>query len=150
MTKAQFIIHTVTDRPPKTGDSGIRIKEAREEFEMKTYLSYILNPEHLVWPGEPTIKVRQCTKIEGDSPCNTFLSELPNHCGTHYDAPWHFNPNGPKITELPMEYFWFTNVLVLDIPKKRVIGQKALVANSRSLDNLRSYEAHSIPRHHPS
>jgi len=84
---------------------------------MKKFLSYILNPEHLVWPGEPNIEITQCTKIDETSPCNTFLSRLPNHCGTHYDAPWHFNPNGPRITELPIEYFWFENVAVLDVPK---------------------------------
>lgn len=85
---------------------------------MKTYLSYILDPKDLVWPGEPTIEVTQCTKIEGDSLCNTFCSKLPNHCGTHYDAPWHFNPKGVKITELPLDYFWFDKVAVIDVPKK--------------------------------
>ena len=85
---------------------------------MKEYLSYILDPKDLVWPGEPNIEVTQCTRIEGDSKCNTFCSKLPNHCGTHYDAPWHFNPNGVRITQLPIEYFWFEHVLVLDIPKK--------------------------------
>ncbi len=85
---------------------------------MKTYLSYVLNPKDLVWPGEPNIEITHCTEIKGDSKCNTFCSKLPNHCGTHYDAPWHFNPNGVKITELPMEYFWFDKVLVLDVPKQ--------------------------------
>jgi len=85
---------------------------------MKQYLSYILNPQDLVWPGEPNIEVQQCTAIGPASNCNTFCSKLPNHCGTHYDAPWHFNANGPKITQLPLDYFWFEHVLVLDIPKK--------------------------------
>ena len=85
---------------------------------MRTYLSYILDPKDLVWPGEPNIEVKQCTQIKGDSKCNTFCSVLPNHCGTHYDAPWHFNPNGVRITELPMEYFWFDRVVVIDVPKK--------------------------------
>ena len=85
---------------------------------MKVFLSYILNPEDLVWPGEPNIEVTQCTEINEVSSCNTFCSKLPNHCGTHYDAPWHFNPRGQKITELPIEYFWFENVVVLDIPKQ--------------------------------
>ena len=85
---------------------------------MKKYLSYILDPRDLVWPGEPNIEVTQCTKIGEDSACNTFCSKLPNHCGTHYDAPWHFNAAGPKITELPIEYFCFDRVLVLGIPKK--------------------------------
>ena len=44
---------------------------------------------------------------------------IPNHYGTHYDAPRHFNAKGPKITELPMDYFCFKgdDILILDIPK---------------------------------
>ena len=85
---------------------------------MKAYLSYILNPAHLIWPGEPTLKIRQHTAIDETNVCNTFVTELYNHCGTHYDAPWHFNAEGLKITELPFEYFWFEKVLAIDLPKK--------------------------------
>ena len=85
---------------------------------MRTYLSYILDPKDLVWPGEPNIEVTQCTEIKGDCKYNSFLSNLPNHCGTHYDGPWHFNPQGVKFTELPIEYFWFDKVAVVDAPKK--------------------------------
>ncbi len=85
---------------------------------MRTYLSYILDPKDLVWPGEPNIEVTHCTEIKGDCKYNSFLSKLPNHCGTHYDGPWHFNPNGVKFTDLPMEYFWFDKVAVIDVPKK--------------------------------
>lgn len=85
---------------------------------MKEFLSYILKPEDAVWPGEPSIEITQCTCIGEDGNfANTFKSILPNHCGTHYDAPFHFNANGPRITELPVEYFWFENVVTLDIPK---------------------------------
>ncbi|WP_296560606.1 cyclase family protein [uncultured Acetobacterium sp.] len=90
---------------------------------MNIFLSYPLDPKDLAWPGEPTVKVRQATQIGVDGlPFNSFMSELPNHCGTHYDAPKHFNPNGPSINELPMEYFVFKNVLLLDIPKKACEG----------------------------
>ncbi len=85
---------------------------------MKAYLSYILDPKDLVWPGEPNIEVTHCTEIKGDCLYNSFLSKLPNHCGTHYDGPWHFNPNGVKFTELPIEYFWFEKIAVVDAPKK--------------------------------
>lgn len=27
----------------------------------------------------------------------------PEHCGTHLDAPFHFNPNGWKLNEIPLE-----------------------------------------------
>ena len=64
------------------------------------------------------MKIKQHTAIDGTNVCNTFVTELYNHCGTHYDAPWHFNAEGPKITELPFEYFWFEKVYVIDLPKK--------------------------------
>ncbi|MBP5595243.1 MAG: cyclase family protein [Pseudobutyrivibrio sp.] len=85
---------------------------------MKKYLSYILDPNDLVWPGEPNIEVTHCTEIKGDCKYNSFMSKLPNHCGTHYDGPWHFNPDGIKFTQLPMDYFWFDKVAVVDVPKK--------------------------------
>lgn len=85
---------------------------------MRTYLSYILDPEDLVWPGEPNIEITHCTEINDDNNYNSFMSKLPNHCGTHYDGPWHFNPNGMKFTDLPIEYFWFDRVAVVDAPKE--------------------------------
>lgn len=100
---------------------------------MNVYLSHPLDPKDLAWPGEPTIKVRQCTEIGKDGlPFNSFMSELPNHFGTHYDAPKHFNPNGLSINELPMEYFVFKKILLLDIPKKPCEGI--------TVEELKTYE----------
>ncbi len=89
---------------------------------MRTFLSYVLDPQDPVWPGEPNIEVTHCTQIKGECKYNSFLSKLPNHCGTHYDGPWHFNPDGMKFTELPMDYFWFDKVAVVDAPKKEEEG----------------------------
>ena len=89
---------------------------------MNIFLSYPLDPNDLAWPGEPVIKVRQCTEIGDETPFNSFMSELPNHCGTHYDAPKHFNPDGLRINELPIDYFVFKKVLLLDIPKNACEG----------------------------
>jgi len=90
---------------------------------MKTYLSYPLNPADLAWPGEPNLVIRQCTEIGvNDKLFNSFQLTLPNHAGTHYDAPNHFNANGPKISELPVDYFWFENIYVIDAPKKAKEG----------------------------
>jgi len=101
---------------------------------MNIFLSYQLDPKDLAWPGEPTVKVQQATEIGVNGmPFNSFITELPNHCGTHYDAPRHFNPKGLRITELPMEYFVFKNVLLLDIPKKACEGV--------TVDDLKKHEA---------
>ena len=84
---------------------------------MQVYLSYTLAPGDVVWPGEPTVEIHQFTSVEKDG-YNSYKTLLPNHHGTHYDAPNHFNAAGPKITELPMDYFWFDRVCVLDLPKE--------------------------------
>ncbi len=74
-----------------------------------------------VWPGEPTHSVEICTTAGVDGQvANTVIVHLPDHVGTHFDAPFHFNPRGPRITELPVDYFAYKgeDILLLDIPKK--------------------------------
>lgn len=88
---------------------------------MYVYLSHRLHEGEVAWPDAPVLKIEQHDKIgENDSPCNTYIMHLPNHFGTHYDAPRHFNANGPSIVDLPTEYFVFgqEDILLLSIPKK--------------------------------
>jgi kynurenine formamidase len=86
------------------------------------FLSHPLDPKGYAWPGEPVVKVTQCTDITEECPFASFKSELPNHFGTHMDAPRHFVKGMPSINELPIEYFCHTNVVLLDIPKGPVEG----------------------------
>lgn len=88
---------------------------------MYVYLSHRLYVGEPAWPDAPVLTIDQHDKIgENGSFCNTYIMHLPNHFGTHYDAPRHFNPNGPAIVELPPEYFMFKkdDILLLSIPKK--------------------------------
>ena len=90
---------------------------------MFLYLSHPLDPKDLAWPGEPTVKVTQCTEIlSDDAPFSSFITELPNHCGTHMDAPRHFVKNGLSINELPIEYFIHKQVALIEIPKTDAEG----------------------------
>ena len=84
---------------------------------MFMFLSHPLDPKDLAWPGEPVVKTRQCTDVCEATPFASFVSELPNHFGTHMDAPRHFVKDGLNINQLPMEYFCHEEVAVLDIPK---------------------------------
>ena len=85
---------------------------------MYKFLSYPLDPEDLCWPGEPVLRTRICTEIGEDSACMTGESVLPDHFGTHFDAPAHFHKGALKIAELPAEYFVHEKVLLLDVPKR--------------------------------
>lgn len=84
---------------------------------MRAYLSYPLEDGSVVWPGEPTVRIRRDTCIEQQG-YTSFQTLLPNHHGTHCDGPRHFNPAGPGLTELPLEYFCYDRVAVADIPKQ--------------------------------
>lgn len=82
----------------------------------RVYLSYLLDEDSVVWPGEPTVRIEQDTSIRQNG-YNSFKTTLPNHHGTHMDGPAHFNPDGPRLMELPMEYFCFDRVAATDVPK---------------------------------
>ena len=84
---------------------------------MFMFLSHPLDPEGYAWPGEPVVKTTQCTDVSDDCPFCSFVSELPNHCGTHMDAPRHFVKDGLSINDLPIDYFCHTEVALLEIPK---------------------------------
>ncbi|WKS98817.1 cyclase family protein [Gallibacterium salpingitidis] len=89
---------------------------------MFMYLSHPLDPKDVVWPGEPAVKVTRCTDVTDDCPFSSFISEVPNHCGTHMDAPRHFVKDGLSINELPIDYFCHKNVALLEIPKEQAEG----------------------------
>lgn len=42
----------------------------------------------------------------GTGPNGLYTTEsfsTPEHCGTHLDAPFHFNPDGWKLNDIPLE-----------------------------------------------
>ncbi len=48
--------------------------------------------------------------------CNSFYLRTSNHCGTHVDGPWHFNPSGRKICDYDIAELIFTRPAILDLP----------------------------------
>jgi kynurenine formamidase len=40
-----------------------------------------------------------------------------NHVSTHVDGPWHFNPNGRRITEIDPGEFFFESPRLLDLAR---------------------------------
>lgn len=89
---------------------------------MYLFLSHPLDPNGLAWPGEPVVQVKQCTDVSEDCPFCSFVSTLPNHFGTHMDAPRHFVKDGLSINELSMEYFCHDKAALLEIPKSDAQG----------------------------
>lgn len=99
---------------------------------MRKIISHFMTHDAPGWPGNPTVDVIPYAQIGPDSRCNCYMVSVFNHFGTHYDAPRHYNPKGPTISELPMERFFYEKPLLIDIPKE---AQQSIYA-----DELKKYE----------
>jgi arylformamidase len=84
---------------------------------MYKLLSYVLNETDYGWPGAPTLKIKPFESMEKGDLLNTYMLELFNHFGSHMDGPRHFNKQGKRLFELPLETFVFEAPLLLEIPK---------------------------------
>lgn len=87
---------------------------------MFVHLSHILDPDGPHYPTSPVLSVERNSVIGQGSDSNDCISRLPNHFGTHMDAPRHFVPNGLTFAELPVERFNFDGdeILLIDVPKE--------------------------------
>jgi kynurenine formamidase len=95
----------------------------------RVLLSYPLRADAPVWPGNPPaadIELVDST-ARGDV-ANTTILRLFSHSGTHVDAPWHFNPDGPAAWQLPVERFVFEAPRMIEVPagERTVIGPELL------------------------
>lgn len=67
------------------------------------------------------------SKTLGFSARNLLLSE---HCGTHTDAVWEYEPSGPTIDKMSIDYFWGSAICVdlSNVPASRYIEPEDLEA----------------------
>lgn len=70
---------------------------------MKLYdLSLTISEELPVWPGDPGAHIILTSSIKEGAEANLTRVEMGAHTGTHIDAPFHFEPDGAGIDELPI------------------------------------------------
>lgn len=121
------------------------------------FLSYKLDPADSAWPGEAVLHVEPDAQIgQQGKPFNSVISHLPNHFGTHFDAPRHFCPDGIAMHQLPIDYFAYTReeILLVDIPKapKEIVMLEDILPYAEPLKNKKlllirtGFEAYR--RHH--
>lgn len=89
---------------------------------MKIYdISQKLNHQTPCWPGDTPFQYQlDCTKKESGI-ANVGRVTMSLHTGTHVDAPFHFNDDGEKIGEIPLNRF-IGNALVVDMSNRKSIG----------------------------
>ncbi len=81
-------------------------------------LSYDVSADDPGWPGNPTYAWEQVSSIEAGDVANLGVLHLCDHFGSHLDAPNHFNPEGRRIAEVPLDRFVYERPRLLDLPKR--------------------------------
>jgi kynurenine formamidase len=74
-------------------------------------LSVPVDSGTVVYPGDPTPRFEVHSTIERDG-FNLLDIHLGSQSGTHVDAPYHFEPGGLRLDELPIDRFVGPGVVV--------------------------------------
>jgi arylformamidase len=68
-------------------------------------LSPILRPETPVWPGDTAFQSRLVWSIADGASVNLSAITTTPHLGSHADAPFHTEPRGEGMAEMPLERY---------------------------------------------
>jgi len=74
-------------------------------------LSVPVDAGTVVYPGDPTPRFEVHSTIERDG-FNLLAVSMGSHTGTHVDAPYHFEEDGLRIDEVPVDRFVGPGVVV--------------------------------------
>ncbi len=61
-----------------------------------------LSPAIAVFPGDTPFSQRWVMRMADGASCNVSTVEMSVHCGTHTDAPLHFDPDGLDIANVSL------------------------------------------------
>ncbi|PUA32993.1 MAG: hypothetical protein B9J98_02625 [Candidatus Terraquivivens tikiterensis] len=84
---------------------------------MFVLLSHKLSTMTPAYAGGPSLALRPLKQIAKGDSSNSYIIEMPNHLGTHVDAPRHFDPSGRSISDYGIESLTFKRPLLLSIQK---------------------------------
>lgn len=74
-----------------------------------------ITPAIAVWPGDTPYNHQWRARLEDGDSVNLATMTMSVHTGTHVDAPLHFLPNAPTITEVALEnYIGAAHVVEID------------------------------------
>lgn len=79
------------------------------------WLSYSLSEKTPAYGGGQGLRVEPVKSIAKGDSCNTAIWHLPNHIGTHVDAPKHFYETGKGIDAYKPGFWLFDQVCVVTV-----------------------------------
>jgi len=93
----------------------------------KIYLSYILDENTPTYGNRNKFNIYKKSSIANRDIANDSFIESTVHIGTHIDMPYHFYENGQTIEDFDIDFFYFKNILFLEIfPKDLVIKEEVI------------------------
>ena len=75
-------------------------------------ISLPLETRLAVWPGDTEFDYKLMWKRSAGATVNVGAVRMSTHCGTHIDAPFHFDEDGQKVDELPLATFVGKAILI--------------------------------------
>ena len=87
--------------------------------EKLIYLSHSLSEMTPSYGGSQGMTVKPQKQISYGDSCNTEVWTLPNHIGTHVDAPKHFFEEGMGIDIYKPEFWICNNIAIIHCPINR-------------------------------
>jgi arylformamidase len=66
-------------------------------------ISQPISPETAVFPGDTPFSREWVMRIEDGSSCNVSTMRMSVHCGTHTDAPLHFDGRGADMASVDLD-----------------------------------------------
>ncbi len=100
---------------PKTSraETKLTLEDVIQGKARMVDLTYSLNEKNSFWPGENyrPFELKTIATLEKDGVLSKAIS-LPEHLGTHLDAPNHFEKNQPSVEKLTAEQLFGPGVVI--------------------------------------
>lgn len=88
-------------------------------------ISQPLQNGHAEWPGDTPYTYEVVYKKEDTGSVNIGKLTTSTHMGTHIDAPFHFDNDGAKVHELPIDLY-IGRACVIDVTGVTSVGREEL------------------------
>ena len=107
----------------------------------KLYFSYVLDENTPTYGNRNTFHIYKKSSILNGDVANDSFIETTVHIGTHIDMPFHFYENGQTIEEFDIEYFYFDNVLFLELNSNNLVIKDELIDLLGKVNEKEKYDS---------
>lgn len=84
---------------------------------MYIILSHKLSLSSPMFANQPGLRINPLKQIDRGDSSNSYMLNMPNHIGTHVDAPRHFDPSGKAIADFSINDLTFLKPKLIAVPK---------------------------------